>query len=210
MYLFYVSFYFSNKWLKKLISRNQDNTDKQPKTYKSTPYYNCIDRAAVKNVFIPEMIAVERTLSLTSLVVDTNLENEPQISKENHEEVQPLECDFINRMFLEILNTDSKQDKVMDLSDNVGTKNMNGSLLLEDIRYEDGKHIGLLSNYTRVNSPAETQSEDFNQGQYKTVFDDFYKPMLSYSPQSHCLKTVDGTNHNLMQKSEACVTILKI
>ncbi|XP_077305237.1 interleukin-4 receptor subunit alpha isoform X2 [Lithobates pipiens] len=229
-----------SKRLKKLISQNQDNTDKQPETHKSTPYYNCIDRGAVKNVFIPEIIAVERTLSLTSLVVDINLENEPKISKENDEEVQPLECDFINRMFFEILNTDSKQDKVMDLSDNLGNENMNGSLLLEDICYEDGKHIGLLYNYTRVNSQPETQSKDFNNGQefrfwkdsppyvltlnsngscsendcissavwqYKTGFDDDYKPMVSDSPQSHCLKTVNCTNHNLMQKSEACMTI---
>ncbi|XP_073492861.1 uncharacterized protein [Aquarana catesbeiana] len=226
------------KWLKKLISQNQDNTDKQPETHKSTPCYNCIDQAAVKNVFIPELIAVERTLSLTSLVADTDLENEPQISKENNEEVQPLECDFINRMFFEILNTDSKQ--VKDLSDNLGTENMNGSLLLEDIFYEDGKHKSLLSNYTRVNSPPETQSEDLNNGQefcflkdsspfvltpnsngscsendckssavwqYKTGFDDSYKPMVSDLPQSHCVKTVNCTNHNVMQKSEAHMPI---
>ncbi|KAG8557938.1 hypothetical protein GDO81_016786 [Engystomops pustulosus] len=106
--------------------------------------HNLMDRRDVhKIILIPEETFIEKPLDISPLHEDLNSAEESAEDEADDTDCLTLECDVINKMFLELLEGDTEEDKVMehnrssfladfcrtyDTSELVCTSYMNGNL----------------------------------------------------------------------------------
>ncbi|XP_063790651.1 interleukin-4 receptor subunit alpha [Pseudophryne corroboree] len=173
---------------KKLLYRNQGEAEWNDQNYDATGYHNPCEHAGLKSiVFIPELPIVEKPVEICPLEDDTRSINEPRECDEDHDNAEDhhLECDFISKMFCDILEGNREPIAMMD-NNYDPLENQHSFSFLKEVCHSYGKYTPHHPTYTNGSSPVEAQRGNFLTDENHGTQKDSMAYKLSITPDNRC------------------------
>ncbi|XP_075035690.1 uncharacterized protein LOC142097601 isoform X2 [Mixophyes fleayi] len=184
--------------------REQDEADQDSQNNNTTTgYQNLFKYADMKNiVFIPELTVIERLVEICPIEDYMSSINEPEEHLENDDgEDHLLECDFINQMFLDILESNKEPVRMTCTFDSL--EDEDGFSFPTDACHTVEKYLSQLEaspqfacqSYISGNSPVEIHREHFRLDEkYETQ-----KGSMVYTPIPNNMFSDDNCNTATLQ-----------